>query len=122
MSPPFYGKNDVEIDNQVQQLIERLDMIRRAYPKEAEYIYRGGKVFKDYDDKLRERVADLLNQESKWTRVGTVVGAAVCGLAIWELFQSAKIVLTWVGHKIVQSDNVDVSQFRRAHARHWNNN
>ena len=120
MAAQFYDKYDIEIDKQVQSLSERLDTIRRAYPKESGYIRQGGKVFNDYDDKVRERVADLLVQESKWTRVGTVVGTAVGALAIWELFHGVKLVLRWVGNKIAQQDNIEVSR-SRMHARNWNN-
>lgn len=120
MSAQFYDKDDIEIDKQVQSLTGRLDTIRRVHRKEAEYIRLGGKLFNNYDREVRERVADLLTQESKWTRVGTVVGTAVGALAIWELFQGVKMVLRWVGNKIAQQDNVKVSR-SRIHARSWNN-
>ena len=74
MSAKFYDKDDIEIDKQVQSLNERLDSIRRAYPKEVEYIRQGRKVFNDYDDKVRERVADLLAQESQMDEGRNVFG------------------------------------------------
>lgn len=120
MSVQFYDKDDIKIDKQVQSLSERLDTIRRVYRNEAGYIRLGGNIFNNYDGKVRERVADLLAQESKWMRVGTVVGTAVGALAIWELFQGVKIVLRWVGNKIAQQDDVKVSR-SRIHARSWDN-
>lgn len=122
MSAQFYDKYDIKIDKQVQNLNERLDAIRRAYPNEVEYIRQGRKVFNYYDDKVRERVADLLTQESKWTKAATMFGATVGALAIWELFQGVKMALRWVGDKIAPQDNIEVSRSRRIHARNWNNN
>jgi hypothetical protein len=120
MSVQFYDKDDIKIDKQVQSLSERLDTIRRVHRNEAGYIRLGENIFNNYDGKLRERVADLFTQETKWMRAGTVVGTAVGALAIWELFQGVKMVLRWVGNKIAQQDDVKVSR-SRIHARSWNN-
>lgn len=120
MSVEFYDKDDIEIEKQVQSLNERLDSIRRAYPKEVKYIYQGRKVFNDYDNKVRERMVDLF-LESQWMRVGTVVGTAVGILATWELYRGIKLVLRWAANKIAQRDHVEVTRSRRTHARNWIN-
>src|SRR5271169_2010705 len=109
MSAKFYDKHDIEVDKQLQSLNERLNSIRRAYPKEAGYLYVGEKVFNHYDDKVRGRVVDLLTQDCKLMRAGTIVGVLAGTLAIWELFQGVKVVLRWVGNKIAQRDEVEVS-------------
>jgi hypothetical protein len=119
MCAKFYDKNEIEIEKQVQSLNECLDSIRQACPKEVEHIRQGLKIFNNYDDKVRARVADLLAQENRWMKAGIAMGTTFVALAIWEMFQNVKIVLRWVGAKSAQQDNAPRS--RRNHARNWSN-
>src|SRR5438552_8132460 len=119
----FFDKDYALLDKQVQSLNERLEAIQRGYTKEEKYIRTTAKAYENYDAEINKRVAELLKQEGKWTQIGTVVGAAVGALALWQLFQGGKTLLRWIGDKMAQRDAYEDETRRsrqRVHARHWN--
>ena len=119
MSVPFYDKEAIEND----KICQHLNKIQHGYLKEATYLEKAGTVYANYDVEVQGRAAKILKNESNMTGLGILVGTAVGVLALWEVIRGAGVLLRWVGNKLAEPEDEELTLRRpRAHARDWNQN
>ena len=119
MSVLFYDKEAIGND----KLCQRLDKIQHGYLEEGKYLQKAAAVYTDYDVEVQGRGAKILKNESNWRGLGMLVGTAVGALALWEVIQGTGALLRWVGRKLAQQENDELTfSGSRVHARDWIHN
>src|SRR5579859_1218445 len=119
----FYTAEDIAADSDLNDLVTRLETLRREIPAEAKYVKNAVKAVEGKEYELGARMGEVFGKQAGWTSLGKVVGVGVGALAMLELVMSVKTLLGWLGSKMIENDDDKAEEEeevpRRLHARAW---
>ena len=122
MSVKFYDEKEIQIENRLKDLNERVKHLQTLAPNDQSYLRSSAVAFAVHNDMENEEIGWTLSQAHLDAKVKVLVGITVGAITLWELVKGAGALYRWLKWEMKaeqRGEGYGTPSRPRLHARDW---